>query len=122
MRIKKQGHHFANKGPYSQVVMYRCESLDHKDGAQELMLLNLSLQTPWNQSPAKTEFVCSISSYPFCPKLLYIPFLILYLLSLKTEEFQRKGETVTEQDPMRPSHDRPFLSSTYILFVEKLDS
>ena len=40
MRIKKQGHHFANKGPYSQVVMYRCESLDHKDGAQELMLLN----------------------------------------------------------------------------------
>ena len=71
--------------------------------------LSPSLQTPWNQFPAKTEFLCWISSYPLCPKLLYIPFLILHLFSLKTEEFQRKGEIVTEQDPMRPSQDRPFL-------------
>ena len=44
--IKKQTHHFAYKGPYSQTmvfpaVMYRCERLTMKSlTAEELMLLN----------------------------------------------------------------------------------
>ena len=44
--IKKQRHHFANKGPYSQSYGFSSNhvwmwELDHKEGwAQELMLLN----------------------------------------------------------------------------------
>ena len=34
--LKKQRHHFADKGPYKAidflVIMYRCEKLDHKEG------------------------------------------------------------------------------------------
>ena len=42
--IKKQKHHFADKGPYSQnIVTYRCESWTIKKvSAEELMLLNSS--------------------------------------------------------------------------------
>ena len=39
--IKKQRHHFADKGPYTRVVMYGCESWTvEKAEHQELMLLN----------------------------------------------------------------------------------
>jgi len=34
--LKKQRHHFADKGPYKAIdflfIMYRCEKLDHKEG------------------------------------------------------------------------------------------
>ena len=45
-RIKKQGHPFADKGPYSQsygfpVVIYGCESWTiRRQSTEELMLLN----------------------------------------------------------------------------------
>ena len=57
--IKKQRHHFDDKGPYSQsygfcLVMYRCESqLIKKAESEELMLLKKTLESSLDSKEIK---------------------------------------------------------------------
>ena len=63
LHIKKQGHHFANKGPYSQsyifpVVMYGCENLTIKKAeCQRIdafkLVLEKTLESPLDSKEIK---------------------------------------------------------------------
>ena len=70
--IQKQRHHFANKGPYSQtmvfpVVMYGCESwtikkAEHqRNGAFELWCYRRLLRIPWTARRSNQSILKEIS-------------------------------------------------------------
>ena len=114
--MKKQRHHFANKGPYSQssvffpVVMYGCESWIiekaecHRIDAFELCFWRRHLRVPWttrrsNQSTLKEiSPECSLEGLMLKLKLQYFGHLMQRANSLektlmlgKTEGRRRRG-------------------------------
>ena len=121
--IKKQKHHFANKGPYGQnyrffsVVTYGCESWTRKK-AEELMLLNsgvgedswepLGLQGDQTRNPKGNQpwiFIGRTDAEAEAP-ILWLP-NVKSQLSGKDwcwERLKAKGKGATEDEMVRYHH------------------